>query len=85
MPIRAAARSRIDFPKSSATPHSVTTVRTCARVVTTRAHVRTVVTEWGVAELFGKSIRERAAALIRIAHPDFRDELTVQARRTHYL
>ena len=56
-----------------------------AGVVTTRAHVRTVVTEWGVAELFGKSIRERAAALIAIAHPDFRDELTVQARRTHYL
>jgi len=56
-----------------------------AGVVTTRAHVRTVVTEWGVAELFGQSIRERAAALISIAHPDFRDELTAHARRTHYL
>jgi 4-hydroxybutyrate CoA-transferase len=54
-------------------------------VVTTRAHVRTVVTEWGVAELHGKSIRERARELIGIAHPDFRDELTAQARRTHYL
>jgi acyl-CoA hydrolase len=54
-------------------------------VVTTRAHVRTVVTEWGVAELHGKSIRERAQALIAIAHPDFRDELTAQARKTHYL
>ena len=54
-------------------------------MVTTRAHVRTVVTEWGVAELYGKSIRERATALIAIAHPDFRDELAVQARRTHYL
>jgi acyl-CoA hydrolase len=54
-------------------------------VVTTRAHVRTVVTEWGVAELFGRSIRERAKALIAIAHPDFRDQLTAQARRTHYL
>jgi acyl-CoA hydrolase len=54
-------------------------------VVTTRAHVRTVVTEWGVAELHGKSIRERAQALIAIAHPDFRDELTLQARKTHYL
>ena len=40
-----------------------------AGVVTTRAHVRTVVTEWGVAELFGKSMRERAEALIAIAHP----------------
>ena len=54
-------------------------------VVTTRAHVRTVVTEWGVAELFGKSIRERAEALISIAHPDFRDELTFAARRDHGL
>jgi len=52
-------------------------------IVTTRAHVRTVVTEWGVAELFGKSTRERAEALISIAHPDFRDELAAQARRTY--
>jgi acyl-CoA hydrolase len=54
-------------------------------VVTTRAHVRTVVTEFGVAELYGKSIRERARELISISHPDFRDELTSQARKTHYL
>ena len=50
-----------------------------AGVVTTRAHVRTIVTEWGVAELFGKSIQQRARALIAIAHPEFRDELTAQA------
>jgi 4-hydroxybutyrate CoA-transferase len=54
-----------------------------AGIVTTRAHVRTVVTEWGVAELFGKSTRERAEALISIAHPDFRDELAAEARRTY--
>jgi 4-hydroxybutyrate CoA-transferase len=52
-----------------------------AGVVTTRAHVRTVVTEWGVAELFGRSLRERAAALIAIAHPDYRDRLRSEARR----
>jgi 4-hydroxybutyrate CoA-transferase len=52
-----------------------------AGIVTTRAHVRTVVTEWGVAELFGKSVRERAAALISIAHPAFRDELAAEAAR----
>jgi acyl-CoA hydrolase len=52
-------------------------------IVTTRAHVRTVVTEWGVAELFGKSTRERAEALISIAHPDFRDELEAEAHRTY--
>jgi len=51
-----------------------------AGIVTTRAHVRTVVTEWGVAELFGKSTRERAEALISIAHPDFRDKLAADVR-----
>jgi 4-hydroxybutyrate CoA-transferase len=54
-----------------------------AGVVTTRAHVRTVVTEWGVAELFGKSIRERAEALISIAHPEHRDALAAAALRAH--
>jgi len=53
-----------------------------AGIVTTRAHVRTVVTEWGVAELFGKSTRERAEALASIAHPAFRDALTEEARRS---
>jgi acyl-CoA hydrolase len=52
-----------------------------AGVVTTRAHVRTVVTEWGVAELFGRSLRERASALIGIAHPDHRDRLRSEAAR----
>ena len=51
-----------------------------AGVVSTRGHVRTVVTEWGVAELFGKSLCERARALIGIAHPDARDELAHAAR-----
>ncbi|VDN11470.1 unnamed protein product [Dibothriocephalus latus] len=41
-------------------------------VVTTRAHVHYVVTEYGIAYLFGKNIRQRAHALIKIAHPDFR-------------
>jgi 4-hydroxybutyrate CoA-transferase len=58
-------------------------LRPGAGIVTTRAHVRTVVTEWGVAELFGKSIRERADALIAIAHPSFRDELAREASQTN--
>ena len=53
----------------------VSTLANGAGVVTTRAHVRTVVTEWGVAVL-----RERAAALIGIAHPDHRDRLRSDAR-----
>jgi acyl-CoA hydrolase len=56
-----------------------------AGVVTTRAHVRTVVTEYGVAELFGRTIRERAAALIAIAHPAVRDELAAEARRLYHV
>ncbi|MBX3031614.1 MAG: acetyl-CoA hydrolase/transferase family protein [Chloroflexi bacterium] len=48
-------------------------------VVTTRGHVHTVVTEHGVAELHGRTIRERAAALIAIAHPAFRETLERQA------
>ncbi len=56
-----------------------------AGVVTTRAHVGTIVTEYGIAELHGRSIAERARALIAIAHPKFRDELTAQARRAHFI
>ncbi len=55
------------------------TLKQGAGVVTTRAHARTIVTEYGVAELFGRSLRERAAALIGIAHPDHRDRLKSEA------
>ena len=51
-----------------------------AGVVTTRADVHYVVTEYGIAYLHGKSIRERTLALIHIAHPKFRDELLREAR-----
>jgi acetyl-CoA hydrolase len=56
-----------------------------AGVVTTRNHVRYVVTEYGVADLYGKTIRQRAQALIGIAHPDFREDLRKQARELNYL
>ncbi len=46
-----------------------------AGVVTTRNHVHYVVTEYGVARLYGKTIRQRARALIDVAHPAFREEL----------
>jgi acetyl-CoA hydrolase len=54
-------------------------------VVTTRADVHYVVTEFGTAALFGKSLRERAQALIGIAHPDFREELRAAARKRNLL
>lgn len=56
-----------------------------AGVVTTRNHVRYVVTEYGVAELYGKHIRQRVHALVNIAHPDFREDLLKQARELHYI
>ena len=46
-----------------------------AGVVTTRAHARYVATEYGVAELFGKTLKQRAVALRNVAHPDHREEL----------
>jgi len=68
----AGARSRI-----------VASLQDGAGVVTTRAHARTIVTEHGIAELWGRSLRERAAALIAVAAPDFREELRSEARRLH--
>ena len=44
-----------------------------------------VVTEYGVAELRGSSIRERTKRLIAIAHPKFRDDLTRRAKEINYL
>lgn len=56
-----------------------------AGVVTTRAGVHYVVTEYGVAYLHGKSVQERALALISIAHPKFRAELLKEAIEAKYL
>jgi 4-hydroxybutyrate CoA-transferase len=56
-----------------------------AGVVTTRAHARTIVTEHGVAELWGRSLVQRAEALIAIADPAFRSDLKAEARRLHLL
>ncbi|KAK7869590.1 hypothetical protein R5R35_003381 [Gryllus longicercus] len=53
----------------------VPTLKIGAGVVTTRAHVHYVVTEYGIASLFGKSLRQRAYELIKIAHPDHREAL----------
>lgn len=54
-------------------------LREGAGVVTTRGHVHWIVTEYGAVDLWGKSLRERADALISIAHPDFREELRARA------
>ncbi|MBL8090327.1 MAG: hypothetical protein JNJ43_08360, partial [Anaerolineales bacterium] len=56
-----------------------------AGVTTSRNHVRYVVTEHGIADLYGKTIRQRAEALINVADPEFRDELTVKAKELNYV
>jgi 4-hydroxybutyrate CoA-transferase len=56
-----------------------------AGVVTTRNHIRFVVTEYGVADLYGKSIRQRTHSLIGIAHPDFRESLLQEAKNLNFI
>lgn len=53
----------------------VPSLKSGAGVVTTRSHVHYVVTEYGVANLYGKTIRERVKALVNIAHPDHRESI----------
>ena len=87
--IRGASRSRGGSPiialPSTAKGGSVSRIQAAfeegAGVVTSRGDVHYVVTEWGVADLWGKSIRERAFALIGIAHPDVRSELLAAAKK----
>ena len=91
--IRGAARSRGGRPiialpstaKKGALSRIVATLKPGSGVVTSRADVHYVVTEYGVAELFGRNLRERAEALIGIAHPDFRDPLYEEARERKLL
>jgi acetyl-CoA hydrolase len=91
--IRGAARSNGGKPiialpstaKDDAISRIVATLKPGAGVVTSRNDVHYVVTEYGVAALRGKTIRQRVLALINIAHPKFRDELTARAREMNYL
>ena len=91
--IRGAARSKGGKPvialpstaKDGTISRIVDSLTEGSGVVTTRADVHYVVTEHGVASLFGKCLRDRAQELIAIAHPDFRDELRAAARRRNLL
>ncbi|MHC5211456.1 MAG: GNAT family N-acetyltransferase [Planctomycetota bacterium] len=91
--IRGASRSRggkaiIGLP-STAKGGSVSRIQAAfeegAGVVTSRGDVQYVVTEHGVADLWGKNIRQRAMSLIEIAHPDFRGELLAAAKQRRYV
>jgi 4-hydroxybutyrate CoA-transferase len=91
--IRGAARSKEGVPiialpstaKGGEVSRIVPMLDRGAGVVTTRGDVHWIVTEFGAAYLHGKTVRERAEALISIAHPDFRDELTEFACEQNYL
>ncbi len=63
----------------------VATLTPGAGVVTTRAHVHYIVTEWGVAHLYGKSIKERIKLMINIAHPDHREHIEREAYESYHL
>lgn len=63
----------------------VATLTPGSGVVTSRGHVHYVVTEYGIASLRGKSVRERALELIRIAHPNFRRELLDEVRQYYWV
>jgi acetyl-CoA hydrolase len=56
-----------------------------AGVTTTRSHVHYIATEFGMVDLYGKSVRQRVQALASIAHPDFREDLLRQARELNYV
>jgi 4-hydroxybutyrate CoA-transferase len=85
--VRGAARSKGGLPiialqataKEGTVSRIVPLLRSGAGVVTSRGDVHYVVTEYGVAYLHGKTLRERAEALIQIAHPAFREELQREA------
>jgi len=91
--VRGAARSRggkaiIALPstaKDGTVSRIVPHLTEGAGVVTTRGDVHYVVTEYGIAYLHGKSIRERVLALVNIAHPKFRKELIQAAKTQHYV
>jgi 4-hydroxybutyrate CoA-transferase len=72
----------IAFPSTTSRGESrvVPFLKQGAGVVTTRAHVHYIVTEYGCVDLYGKNLRQRAAALVAIAHPAHRESLARAAR-----
>lgn len=90
--IRGATRSKNGKPivaftstaKNGAVSRITPFLKQGAGVTTTRADVHYIITEYGIADLYGKSIRERAKRLIEIAHPDFREELEKYAYEVKY-
>ena len=91
--IRGAARSRGGKPiialrstaKNGAVSRIVPVLEAGAGVVTSRGDVHYIATEYGIVDLWGKNIRQRALALIEIAHPDHRADLLAAAKQRKYV
>ncbi len=91
--IRGASRSKGGKPiiampsctKNQNVSRIVTKLKSGAGVVTTKGDVHYIVTEYGTAQLYGKTIRERVKALVNIAHPKFREELLKSAHENSYI
>ena len=91
--VRGAARSKdgkpiIAFPstaKNGEISRVVSYLTTGAGVTTTRADVQYFITEYGIADVFGKTVRDRVQSMIKIAHPKFKEELEKKAREFKYL
>jgi 4-hydroxybutyrate CoA-transferase len=90
--VRGAARSKggkaiIALPSTAAkgkVSRIAATLDRGASVTTSRNDIDYIVTEYGIAALKGKTVRERMEALINIAHPDFRDEIREQVKATYF-
>lgn len=91
--VRGASRSQGGMPiiamlstaKNGTISRIVPTLTEGAGVITTRNDVHYIATEYGVADLYGRTIRERARQLVEIAHPDFREKLAEAAERLYHV
>jgi len=91
--VRGAARSKggltfIALPstaKKNTLSRIVPQLKPGAGVTTSRNDIHMIATEYGVADLYGRTIRERVHALVNIAHPNFREELLAYAREQNYI
>jgi acyl-CoA hydrolase len=91
--IRGAAKSKGGKPiiampstaKNDTVSRIVPVLKPGASITTSRGDVHYIITEYGVAYLHGKSLRERVMSLIQIAHPKFRDELVAAAKKRKLL
>ena len=77
--------STVTLPNGNVISRIMPCLQPCSGVAIPRSNVHYIITEWGIAYLYGKSIRERVLQMINIAHPDFREELLEHAKNCNYV